>query len=56
VDLGNKEPVVKNGTSVIPLGLAVPLRTLAAGNYTLEIQAADTAGKGARRTVDFEIE
>jgi len=47
-----KEP----GNPVIPLGEKMPVNTLTPGSYTLELLAADTAGKDFKRTVDFEIE
>lgn len=51
LDLNGK----RNGTS-IPLALNLPVKALAPGNYTLEFQALDSAGKAAKRTVPFEIE
>lgn len=42
--------------SVIPLALALPVETLVPGNYILEFQAFDSAGKTARRTAAFKIE
>ena len=44
------------GKFTIPIGLAVPVASLAAGSYRLEITAANDAGKTARRTLDFIIQ
>jgi hypothetical protein len=44
-----------NGHSKIPVGLSVPIASLPSGSYQFEVTAVDTAGKTARRTVDFEI-
>jgi VWFA-related protein len=46
----------KQGAAVIPLGLNLPVKGLAPGDYVLEIQALDSAGKSAKRTAPFEIE
>jgi VWFA-related protein len=46
----------KQGASSIPLGLNLPVKTLAVGAYVLEFQVTDSAGKSAKRTVPFEIE
>jgi VWFA-related protein len=43
------------GKFTIPVGLAVPVSSLAPGSYRLEITAASDAGKTARRTLDFLI-
>lgn len=43
------------GKFTIPVGLPVPVSSLAPGSYRLEITAADDAGKTARRTLDFLI-
>jgi len=44
-----------SGKFTIPVGLSVPISSLAAGSYELEIAAANDAGKTARRTLDFQI-
>ena len=44
------------GKFTIPVGLSVPISSLAAGSYELEIAAANDGGKAARRTVDFVIQ
>ena len=46
----------KQGGTTIPLGINIPLKGLAAGNYVLEFQALDSAGKSAKQTTPFEIE
>jgi hypothetical protein len=43
------------GKFTIPVGLSVPVLSLATGSYRLEITAANDAGKTARRTLDFLI-
>jgi VWFA-related protein len=43
------------GKFTIPVGLGVPISSLAAGSYRLEITATNDAGKTARRTLDFMI-
>jgi hypothetical protein len=43
------------GKFTIPVGLGVPVSSLAAGSYRLEITATNDAGKTARRTLDFLI-
>jgi VWFA-related protein len=40
----------------IPLAERIPLDTIAAGQYTVEVQARDSAGKLATRTADFDLE
>jgi VWFA-related protein len=40
----------------IPVAYKIPLDTIAAGQYTVEFQARDTAGKQATRTADFDLE
>jgi VWFA-related protein len=45
------------GSSVAPVGLKVPVDTLAAGSYRVELRALDSVGNAAKpRTVDFEVE
>ena len=45
------------GSSVAPVGLKVPVATLAAGSYRVELRALDSAGNSAKpRTADFELE
>jgi len=40
----------------IPLAEKIPLDTIAAGQYTVEVQARDSEGKQATRTADFDLE
>lgn len=42
--------------STIPLGLTLPVDSLAPGSYVLEFEAFDSAGKVAKRTAALEIE
>jgi hypothetical protein len=44
------------GNPVVPIAAKIPLQSLAPGSYSLELEAGDTAGRTAKRTVDFEIE
>ncbi len=40
----------------IPLAEKIPLGTIAAGQYVVEVEARDSAGKIATRTADFDLE
>jgi VWFA-related protein len=40
----------------IPLAEKIPLDNIAPGQYTVEVQARDTAGKQATRSADFDLE
>jgi len=51
VDIGQD-----NGTPVIPLGQKMPVQSLNAGQYRLELKVFDEAGKQVQRTSDFDIE
>jgi VWFA-related protein len=45
------------GSSVVPLGLKLPVATLAPGSYRVELRALDSAGNNAKpSTADFEVE
>jgi VWFA-related protein len=45
------------GSAVAPVGLKVPVATLAAGSYRVELRALDSAGNSVKpRTADFELE
>ncbi len=44
------------GKFTIPVGLSVPIASLGAGSYRLEISGANDAGKTASRTLDFVIQ
>jgi hypothetical protein len=44
------------GSPVIPVGMKLPLASLAAGSYRVELTASDSAGKSMARSADFEIE
>jgi len=46
---------LENGKLSIPIGLSVPISSLAPGPYRLEVAATDAAGKSVKRTADFEI-
>ena len=56
VDNGSKA-VTQPGSSVVPLGIKLPMAALAPGSYRVELRALDSAGNFAKpRTVDFEVE
>jgi hypothetical protein len=44
------------GNPVLPAGIRVPIDTLPAGAYTVEIKAQDNAGRSATRSTEIEIE
>jgi VWFA-related protein len=46
----------KSDNPTIPMAARIPLDSVGAGQYTLEMQARDTAGKLATRTADFDLE
>jgi hypothetical protein len=48
---------VRAGNPVVPLGLKLPLDSLASGSYRVELRAVDSVGNSAPpRTVDFEVQ
>jgi VWFA-related protein len=46
----------KGDNPTIPIAEKVPLDSIGAGQYTIELLARDTAGKLATRTADFDLE
>jgi VWFA-related protein len=46
---------LKNGGDAIPGASKLPIDSLAAGSYELEVTAVDASGKQAKRTADFEV-
>ena len=45
------------GSAVAPIGLKLPVATLAPGSYRVELRALDSVGNSAKpRTADFEVE
>jgi VWFA-related protein len=46
----------KGDNPTIPMAARIPLDSVGAGQYTVEMQARDTAGKLATRTADFDLE
>jgi VWFA-related protein len=53
----NMAQYVHAGNPVIPVGLRVPAKELAAGSYRVEFKAADDAGHvSVVRTADFEVQ
>jgi VWFA-related protein len=45
----------KNGADTIPGGSKLPIDSLAAGSYQLEVTAVDASGKQVKRTADFDV-
>jgi VWFA-related protein len=43
------------GKSPISVGMNLPIASLAAGSYRLEVVATDPSGKSVKRTADFEV-
>jgi len=53
----NRVPKGNPGDPVIPLGLKLPVATLASGSYRVELRAIDSVGGASKtRTADFELE
>jgi len=46
---------IRKGSPVVPVGLKLPLNTLTAGAYRLEMTAADSAGRQMVRSIDFDV-
>jgi hypothetical protein len=45
------------GSAVVPMGIKVPVDTLAAGSYRVELRALDSLGNSVKpRTADFDVE
>jgi VWFA-related protein len=56
VDVATRPPT-QAGSSVVPVGLKLPVDSLAPGSYRVELRALDSAGGAAKpRTADFEVE
>jgi VWFA-related protein len=45
-----------SGKSTIPVGVSLPIASLASGSYRLEVTATDGADSTAQRRVDFEVQ
>ena len=41
---------------IVPVGLKIPIETLAPGSYKAELKAKDSVGREATRTAEFEVE
>jgi len=55
--VGDKTPKGKAGDPVIPLGLKLPVASLAPGSYRVQLRAVDSVGHTSKtRTADFEVE
>ena len=53
----NTEPSIRPGNPVVPLGVKLPLISLATGSYRVEIRGVDAAGHSTpSRSADFELE
>jgi len=45
------------GSAVVPMGLKLPVASLAPGSYRVELRAVDSVNNTAKpRSVDFEVE
>ena len=47
---------LRTGSTMVAVGLKLPVSLLPAGAYRLELTATDPAGRSATRTADFEIQ
>jgi VWFA-related protein len=57
IHVRNRLPKGKDGVPVIPMGLKLPVASLAPGAYRVELRAMDSAGGTSKtRSVDFEVE
>ncbi len=55
--IGDRTPKGKAGDPVIPLGLKLPVASLAPGGYRLQLRAVDSVGNSSQtRIADFEVE
>jgi len=54
-DSGAGKLDIPAGKSLMPVGLNVPIASLTAGSYDLEVTANDGSGHAVRRTASFEI-
>jgi len=56
-DVGVRSPPSQTNSLVVPLGIKLPVATLAPGSYRVEVRALDSAGNSSSlRTADFEVE
>lgn len=46
---------VRKGNPVAPIGLKLPISTLAPGGYRLELIAQDSVGHGKSRSIEFDV-
>ncbi len=55
--VGDRTPKGKAGDPVIPLGLKLPVASLGAGSYRVDLRAVDSAGNSSKtRSVNFEVD
>jgi hypothetical protein len=47
---------IRAGNPVAPVGMRVPVETLSAGAYRLEVKALDSAGRSWTRSADFDVQ
>jgi hypothetical protein len=53
----NVAPLIRAGNAVIPIGLKLPINSLAAGGYRAEVKAVDSVGNSSvARVADFDLE
>lgn len=57
IPVPNTDSSIEKGSSVIRLGLQLPMSSLTPGSYQLQLRAADSSGHSAPpRSADFEVE
>jgi hypothetical protein len=57
LDTGIRDPATQPGNPVIPIGMKLPVATLAPGSYRLDLRALDAAGHSSQtRSAEFEVE
>jgi hypothetical protein len=52
---GRSKIALQAGQSVLAMGMGLPIGSLPAGSYELEVTASDAANKSVKRTIHFEI-
>jgi hypothetical protein len=57
VSVTNTKELMKPGNPVVPIGLKIPLDTLAPGTYRVDLRALDSAGNGTDfQAAEFDLE
>jgi hypothetical protein len=54
--LARVDNMIQKGNPVIPLGLRLPIESVAPGTYQVELKAMDSAGSSSTRLADFEVQ